>query len=319
MRALALVAHRPRPGHGTRKLSGRPRTGCAAEDRRCFRARRALVRQGPRDHARGDAGTEDRLLQFARYTTAAQLERICRGLRQVLFTNRPTTGDTPPPEDRSVRERVLPGGMVRLELTLSPDEAALVMRAIEKAQDELRDDVSAETPVEAKPPSGPPMGRPGPTPRSMWRTRFSRAPVRRPLPIATRSSFTSIRTSSPPTANGPPRSTMAPAFPRKRSAASPATLASGHPHRRHGRRSRLLDIGRRSRSIPPAIRRALWVRDRGCRFPAACTSASCTAITSSTGCMAAAPASKTWSCSARVTTTWSTRTASPFPWPTTAR
>ena len=28
-----------------------------------------------------------------------------------------------------------------------------------------------------------------------------------------------------------------------------------------------LDIGRRTRSIPPAIRRALWLRDRGCRFP----------------------------------------------------
>ena len=28
-----------------------------------------------------------------------------------------------------------------------------------------------------------------------------------------------------------------------------------------------LKVGRRTRSIPPAIRRALWVRDRGCRFP----------------------------------------------------
>jgi hypothetical protein len=29
----------------------------------------------------------------------------------------------------------------------------------------------------------------------------------------------------------------------------------------------ILDIGRRSRTIPPALRRALEVRDRGCRFP----------------------------------------------------
>ena len=28
-----------------------------------------------------------------------------------------------------------------------------------------------------------------------------------------------------------------------------------------------VDVGRRTRSIPPAIRRALWLRDRGCRFP----------------------------------------------------
>ena len=33
----------------------------------------------------------------------------------------------------------------------------------------------------------------------------------------------------------------------------------------HGARG--LDIGRRTRSIPPAIRRALRVRDEGCRFP----------------------------------------------------
>jgi len=29
----------------------------------------------------------------------------------------------------------------------------------------------------------------------------------------------------------------------------------------------VLDVGRRRRTIPPAIRRALEVRDRGCRFP----------------------------------------------------
>jgi hypothetical protein len=35
----------------------------------------------------------------------------------------------------------------------------------------------------------------------------------------------------------------------------------------HGSDDRLLDVGRRTRTIPPAIRRALEVRDRGCRFP----------------------------------------------------
>jgi hypothetical protein len=29
----------------------------------------------------------------------------------------------------------------------------------------------------------------------------------------------------------------------------------------------VLDVGRQSRAIPTAIRRALWVRDGGCRFP----------------------------------------------------
>ena len=29
----------------------------------------------------------------------------------------------------------------------------------------------------------------------------------------------------------------------------------------------VLDVGRRTRAIPTAIRRALWIRDEGCRFP----------------------------------------------------
>jgi hypothetical protein len=35
----------------------------------------------------------------------------------------------------------------------------------------------------------------------------------------------------------------------------------------HGRDGSVLDVGRRTRTIPPALRRALETRDRGCRFP----------------------------------------------------
>jgi hypothetical protein len=36
---------------------------------------------------------------------------------------------------------------------------------------------------------------------------------------------------------------------------------------RHGANGQMVDVGRRSRTIPPALRRALEARDRGCRFP----------------------------------------------------
>jgi hypothetical protein len=39
---------------------------------------------------------------------------------------------------------------------------------------------------------------------------------------------------------------------------------------RHTGDGQVLDVGRRTRAIPPAIMRALQARDRGCRFPA-CT------------------------------------------------
>lgn len=36
---------------------------------------------------------------------------------------------------------------------------------------------------------------------------------------------------------------------------------------KHGDDGRILDVGRKTRTVPPAIRRALAFRDRGCRFP----------------------------------------------------
>ena len=45
---------------------------------------------------------------------------------------------------------------------------------------------------------------------------------------------------------------------------------------RHDRDGRVLDVGRKTRTIPPAIRRALTARDRRCRFPG-CGSRHCDA------------------------------------------
>ena len=80
---------------------------------------------------------EPRLLELAQHATGAQLERICRGYRQVAAS---LLEDGPVMEERSVREILLPGGMVRLELVLHPDEAALVRLAIDKARDTLREE-----------------------------------------------------------------------------------------------------------------------------------------------------------------------------------
>ena len=73
---------------------------------------------------------EAKLLEMALIATGAQLERLCRGYRGVLDGER-----TPAPEERSVRQRLLPGGMVKLELVLAPDEADLILRAIERARE----------------------------------------------------------------------------------------------------------------------------------------------------------------------------------------
>ncbi len=82
-------------------------------------------------------GNEEALCEMALCATAAQLERICRGLALV---ERPNAGRAH--GDRSVSVRPLESGLVRITADLHPDEAALVMKAVEAARH-----VPAETSV----------------------------------------------------------------------------------------------------------------------------------------------------------------------------
>jgi Domain of unknown function (DUF222)/HNH endonuclease len=89
--------------------------------------------------------TKERLVEMAAFATGAQLERICRryrGLRgQFMREEAERTGERAGDgvdTERMIFLRNLANGMVRLEATLQPDEADLVMKAIDKARDELR-------------------------------------------------------------------------------------------------------------------------------------------------------------------------------------
>ena len=86
--------------------------------------------------------TETKLLEVAAVATGAQLERVFRGYRRALAPD-----EVLAPEERSVRRRDLPGGMVRLEIVLAPDEADLLLRALDRAREVVHEetDVSAET------------------------------------------------------------------------------------------------------------------------------------------------------------------------------
>jgi hypothetical protein len=231
---------------------------------------------------------EARLLELARHATGAQLERICRGLRQVNTNMAIEVGDSLPLEDRCVRERHLPGGMVRLELTLLPDEAALVLQAVEKVRDDLRQerrerktqgrdagpdvaDVSAETPKSFLTP---------PT-RSDGVVHLARQYLASPeaAPIARQAAADRYQVvvhldQDVLAADGEMAATLddgtrvsAETFRRIACDAGLVPTLTGAPGARDGSTNSVLDIGRRSRVIPTAISRALWIRDRGCRFP----------------------------------------------------
>ena len=208
---------------------------------------------------------EDKLLGMALLATGAQMERLCRSLREVVEGER-----APRPEERSVIRRVLPGGMVKLEVVLDPDEADLVLRAIERAREVSR---AAEPPApEATGVAGEvAKAAAGETP---WPTRADGA-------VKLAESFLAAH---PVTGTGGERfqvmvhldqevlgadgawtatledGTRVSAETLRRVACDCALLAAASD-------GEAMNIGRRSRSIPPAIRRAAMLRDRGCAFP----------------------------------------------------
>jgi hypothetical protein len=225
--------------------------------------------------------TEAKLLEAALYSTGAQLERLCRGYRTAMAAD-----NALPSPERSVRRRDLPGGMVKLEVILSPDEAALVLTALDRAREvthaQGEPDVSAEASAEdPKLPSRAdgmvalaesylagntgtgnggerfqvivhidqdPLSPDGVLAGTLDDgTRVSAEAIRR---VACDCGIVAIPPAAPAAISPRPaqRGEVA-----ARSAAGEG-LPEGLP-------------GRRSRSIPPSLRRALTLRDRSCTFP----------------------------------------------------
>jgi len=212
--------------------------------------------------------TETKLLEVAVVATGAQLERICRGYRRALA---PDEGLAP--EERSVRRRDLPGGMVRLEIVLAPDEADLLLRALDWAREVVHEetDASAET---QKCNDVQDVSAETSAPGSTW-------PSRADGMVALAENFLA---GNPANGNGGERFQVMvhvdqdPLAPDGVLSASldDGTRISAETFRRIACDCGVvaatgdgaqLNIGRRARSIPPAIRRALALRDRGCRFP----------------------------------------------------
>jgi hypothetical protein len=209
---------------------------------------------------------EAQLLELALYATGAQLERLCRGYRTAQSVD-----ELPSPEARSVRQRLLPGGMVKLEVILLPDEADLVLRAINRAREVHPEhevdkvDASAETQTDD--------GTDDAAAESGWPSRADGA-------VTLAESFLA---GHPASGNGGERfqvmvhleqdalaadgtfaatlddGTRVPAETLRRVACDCGIVATSQGEQ--------LNIGRRARTIPPAIRRILMVRDRGCTFP----------------------------------------------------
>jgi hypothetical protein len=233
-----------------RALGGLPAIDEALREARLSYAKvRALTRVATPEN-------ETRLLDLALLATGAQLEGLCRGYRTALAAH-----EAPASEERSVRRLVLSGGMVKLELVLSPDEADMVLRAIDRARE-----------VHAEPaPAAPPVDVSAET---SWPSRADGA-------VALAESFLA---GQPVSGTGGDRFQVVVHLDQDvlgPDGALAGTLEDGtHVSAETLRRVACdcglvaagadgggLTVGRRARTIPPSIRRALMLRDRGCAFP----------------------------------------------------
>jgi len=275
--------------------------GAAREHVRVARALGALpvlddaLRQGRVSYSKvraitrvATAENESSLLEMARASTASQLERICRGYRRAIAG---LEGLRPEDEAqrRFVRIRGAESGMVRIEAQLGAEEAAMVMKALEVAAARGRgapsgsDGVSAETPSDMARSGAVATGGDVPAETSRRLTDAERWLSRADALVVVAESYLAGGAAAPGSA--PPvelvvhvdESTLrsaddgvatledGTAIPRQtaeRFACDASVVrvveeGDGTP----------LDVGRRTRRIAPALRRALRLRDRGCRFP----------------------------------------------------
>jgi len=214
---------------------------------------------------------EARVLEIALAATGAQLERICRAFRRATEVDREHAAD------RRVRARALGDGLVRLEVVLSSDEADLVMQALAAGRKalsprgrEAEDDVTASS---ARAAGTAPCPAPGASAADVLVHMASGF-------LARGNDDAGLHVSNGPRAEVvlhvdqdlvSEENTMG------------ATLVDGtHVSAETLRRvacdggllvavsdgqGNVLDVGRRTRAIPAAIRRAMMLRDRHCRFP----------------------------------------------------
>ncbi len=222
---------------------------------------------------------EEKIVRFAKTATAAQLERICRSAARLKKDGRPI-GEA----QRWVMQRPGDGDMVRIEAQLHPDEAALVMRALDEIRRKAQpaaENVSAETPP-------PAHASPAPTENVSAETsgatrpppRFGRADAL----VKAADMLLLGGGAAEPRRSGGDRVTVVVHLKENDLLAKPTvelddgTRVSAETFRRivcdagmvpvvRDAEGNPLDIGRRTRAIPPAIRRALLLRDGTCAFP----------------------------------------------------
>jgi hypothetical protein len=206
---------------------------------------------------------EQNILDVSLAATGAQLERICRGIRTA------TEPEKEMATERQVRARVLGSGLVKLELVVSADEADLVIQAIERARDVITPPKPAAVDGATDHTKPPAALRPSAADALIHiasaALESGGGDLDTPAPDRCQVVIHVDRTLTAPDATLSARledGTPVSAETLRRVCCDGGVVAAVVDQQ-----GAILDVGRRTRAIPTAIRRALWIRDQGCRFP----------------------------------------------------
>ena len=207
---------------------------------------------------------EAALLDDAHYTTAAQLEVICRALRSVQRQGALSADDVC--ARRMVTRRERNDGMVSIEAVLPADEAAIVFAAIEHEAARVNEapaacdraqDVSA----------GMRLDRADGLLAMCQAALRGDAPDRAPVEVVLTISRDALASTASTAAAIPAIGCLADGTGVSAETARRLACDCGVVHLDEDADGHPLSVGRRTRSIPTAIARALARRDTTCRFP----------------------------------------------------
>jgi len=211
---------------------------------------------------------EDYLLMIAQHGTASHLERLIRGYRRVERAEEAARANQQY-ADRELRCWYDDDGSLVIRGRLPPEQGALLLKALEAAGDALREAAHATGESESESESDPEpdhCARQADALVCIAETALAHEPTA--MPAGERYQVVVHVDADALPEDGPGlRSQLegGPGVPAEtcRRLSCDCSIVKVL----EGADGEVLNIGRKSRQIPPAIRRALRLRDRGCRFP----------------------------------------------------
>jgi uncharacterized protein DUF222/HNH endonuclease len=210
---------------------------------------------------------EERLLAIGRAGTACHVERIVRGWRRVDRIAE-AREDTRRHKSRTLQVYQDEDGMVVIRGRLTPEQGAVVMQALTAARETLyRQTRSAPSWPEDVPEETPSMEQQQADALALVAELALHHSLDPCAPGERYQVVVHVDAAVLADAEAPGQSvldggTHVPAGTSQRLACDATRVVM-----RHDGDGRIVEVGARTRTIPPAIRRALHHRDRGCRFP----------------------------------------------------